>query len=241
MCQTETFGLFPKRLYTVSLKVNASNRRSRRGWQNRFAKETCTALLSIRLMLLWGRSIESGICAHSAWCWPGIWRHDVQNWEKDRPAQFSAESMDAAGGLHLSGSSPALNIITAFTSLSPGILVNLASEWFNSKVIYDTFWIHSCRSQNQFEDLFMSMAFVAVANCFCFFFWETWEKYCFIRLSLAWEKRGHWLEAWKEWFVSQITSWGFLNGQGHSLSDLSKTLHCSGELSKGCIILWCWP
>lgn len=77
--------------------------------------------------------------------------------------------MDAAGGLHLSGSSPALNIITAFTSLSPGILVNLASEWFNSKVIYDTFWIHSCRSQNQFEDLFMSMAFVAVANC-CFFF-----------------------------------------------------------------------
>lgn len=72
----------------------------------------------------------------------------------------------AAAGLHFSGSSTALNVITAFTSLSPGLLVNLRSEQFNNEVIYDTFWIHSFKSQNQFEDLFVSMAFVAIANCF---------------------------------------------------------------------------
>lgn len=74
--------------------------------------------------------------------------------------------MDTAAGLHLSGSSPALNIITAFTSFPPGLLVNVRSERFNNEVIYDTFWIHSFKSQNKFEDLFVSMAFVAMANCF---------------------------------------------------------------------------
>lgn len=90
-------------------------------------------------MLLWGEAIESVICAHSAWCWPGIQKRDMQNWEEDRPAEFSAESMDAAAGLHLSGSSPARNIITAFTNLSLGLLVNLGSEWFNNEVIYNIF------------------------------------------------------------------------------------------------------
>lgn len=41
--------------------------------------------------------------------------------------------MDAAAGLHLSGSSSALNISTAFTNLSPGLLVKLRSGGLTMK------------------------------------------------------------------------------------------------------------
>lgn len=45
------------------------------------------------------------------------------------------------------------------------LLVNLKSEWFDNEVIYDNFWIHHLRLQNQSDDIFVSMAFVAMANC----------------------------------------------------------------------------